>query len=215
MSQWKNDDSAANTPNYVPAQFNKTANSTNQSALFGNTTADAFVTGAKIGVFGAGNGETQAARASGAAHPAHAGYHIRTEGTGNRAGRVHFECLVALGGGMSGDAEDVVFPNYSLVFTTQPSNASINSLSASNVATFTGAAASVPGGATITYQWQKWGGAAFANIAAAGAYSNVTTATLSVLANTAANAEIYRLGAYSANGAATVFSSNAMLIKTS
>lgn len=214
MSQWKNDDSAANSPFYTPAQFNLIVNTDNQAALFGNTTANSFVTGAKIGVFGAGNGETQAARVSGAAHPAHTGWHIRTEGTGGRAGRVHYECLVALGGGMAGDAEDVVFPNYTLRVTSQPADSTVNASSAANVATFTVAAASTPSGATLSYFWQKWGGAAFANLAAAGAYSNVTTVTLSVLANTASDGEIYRVGVASANGATTIYSSNAILTKT-
>jgi hypothetical protein len=52
MSQWKNDDSAANSVLWAVAQYNKTANSTNQSAFFGNVTADAYVTGITVGQFG-------------------------------------------------------------------------------------------------------------------------------------------------------------------
>lgn len=60
---------------------------------------------------GSGSGATATAdigSVGGAA--AHTGWHIRTEGTGGRAGRVHFECLVA--GGISTDAsDDVILPD--------------------------------------------------------------------------------------------------------
>lgn len=54
-------------------------------------------------------GETATATAvlSGAKGAAHAGYVIRTVGTGGRAGRVQYETLVAMGS-MSGDSEDTV-----------------------------------------------------------------------------------------------------------
>lgn len=52
MSQWKNDDSAANTPSWAVAQFGKAANSLNQAALFGNTTANALFAGVTIALLG-------------------------------------------------------------------------------------------------------------------------------------------------------------------
>lgn len=52
MPQWKNTDDAANSVNYVAAQVNKTPNTGNQTALFGNSTVGAFVPGAAVGVFG-------------------------------------------------------------------------------------------------------------------------------------------------------------------
>lgn len=52
MSQWKNDDSAANSVLWAVAQYGKTANSTNRDAFFGNTTANAFVNNIKVGQFG-------------------------------------------------------------------------------------------------------------------------------------------------------------------
>jgi hypothetical protein len=52
MSQWKNTDAAGNSVNYAAAQFGKTPNTGNQTALFGNTTVGAFVNGAAVGVFG-------------------------------------------------------------------------------------------------------------------------------------------------------------------
>lgn len=52
MSQWKNDDSAANSVAYVGALVNKTPNTDNRDNLFGNTTPSAFVTGQIVGQFG-------------------------------------------------------------------------------------------------------------------------------------------------------------------
>ena len=49
---WTLADGAAGSPISALAQVNKTANSANRTALFNNTTADAYVTGATIGVFG-------------------------------------------------------------------------------------------------------------------------------------------------------------------
>ena len=213
MPQFKDTDAAANTPIYTPMQVNLPANSANRDALFGNTTANAFTVGEKVGVFGVSQGEVRAAReAHSLERPAHAGFTLRREGTGNRAGRIQHEVLVAMGS-LTSDGENVVFPEYALYVTTQPSNASKSS-SNNEVATFTVNGNSNPLGATITYFWQKWGGSAWANLTAAGAYSNVATATLSVLANTAANGEIYRAGVASANGGTqTVYSGNAVFTK--
>lgn len=61
MSQWKNDDSAANSVLWAVAQYNKTANSTNRDAFFGNTTQDAYITGLTAGQFGVSPGEATSA----------------------------------------------------------------------------------------------------------------------------------------------------------
>jgi hypothetical protein len=68
--------------------------------------------------------------------------------------------------------------------------------------------------APLSYQWQKWDTDAFANLAEAGAYSNVDIAELSVLANTAANGEIYRCWVGLDNSATFVYSANATLTVT-
>jgi len=52
MSQWKNDDSAANSVLWGVAQYNKTANTTTQANFYNNTTSGAFVSGAVVGQFG-------------------------------------------------------------------------------------------------------------------------------------------------------------------
>lgn len=212
MSSWGNTDDAANSVFYAPAQLNKTANTDNQTNLFGNTTADAFVTGAKIGQFGVSANEAQALRDGANTKVAHAGWNLRIEGTGGRAGRVRYETLVAMGS-LTGDAtDDAVIPDYKLRVGTQPTSATANATN-NDRATFTVLGRSTPTGATLGYFWQKWDGSAFANLSNAGAYSNTTTAALSVLANTASNGEIYRAGV-TATGAATVYSSNAVITIT-
>lgn len=205
MAQWGKNDNASNSVLWGVTAFKKAPTSTNQTNLFGNTTSDAFVTGMKIGQFGADAAEV-------AANPSvpHQGWQIRREGSGGRAGRVHYETLVA--GGIPNDAsDDTVLPDYALQFSVSPSNAT--NASADAIVTFSANAYSVPSGASISYQWQKWGGSSFSNLSDTGAYSNTATKELSVLANTASNGEIYRIGA-SATGATTVYSSNAVLTIT-
>jgi hypothetical protein len=208
MAQWGNTDDAANSVLWAAAQLKVTANTDNQTALFGNTTADAFITGATIGQYGVDAAEAQAARAGANTKAAHAGWVLRTVGSGGRAGRVHNEVLVAMSS-ITGDAEDVRFADYKINIVTQPSNAT-GDISNNDIVAFTVVAASVPTGATLGYKWQKWGGSSFSNITDAGAYSNSATATLSVLANTASSGEIYRVQV-STTGAANAISANAVL----
>lgn len=52
MAQWSNRDATSNCVLWVASCVNLAANSTNRDALFGNTTASAFVTGKTVGVFG-------------------------------------------------------------------------------------------------------------------------------------------------------------------
>ena len=59
MSQWKSDDSSANSPIWVGSTVNLAPNTGNQGDMFGNSTADAFVTGETIGVFGVDDSEVQ------------------------------------------------------------------------------------------------------------------------------------------------------------
>ncbi len=52
MSQWKNDDSAANSVLWGVSGYKVVANAANRNAFFGNTTADALITGITVGQFG-------------------------------------------------------------------------------------------------------------------------------------------------------------------
>lgn len=208
MLYGKSDD-ASNVSVVVAANVKLTPNTDNRDALFGNTTADAFITGATVGVFGAGAGEVTAARAGAGPKIAAPGWILRTEGSGGRAGRVQNETLAFVR--MSSDAsDDVTLPDYEIVISTQPSSAT-GDISNNDIVAFTVVADTAPTGGTLTYKWQKYNGSAFANLSNAGAYSNTTTASLSVLANTASDGEVYRVLITTTGGAANVFSSNATL----
>lgn len=215
MAQWGNTDDAANSVLWATTQVKLTPNTDNQANLYQNTTADAFISGITVGQFGVDAGEAQALRAGANSKVAHAGWILRTVGSGNRAGRVQNETLVAMKTISNDGSDDAVIPDYKLTITSQPSSASGNS-TANELVNFTVVAASIPSGATLTYKWQKWGGSSFSNITDTGAYSNSSTATLSVKANTASNGEIYRVQVgNSVSGAANVISSNATITITS
>jgi hypothetical protein len=215
MAQWGNTDDAANSVLWGVSQLNLTANTGNQTNLFGNTTADAFVSGATIGQFGVAEGEAVAARAGANTKAAHSGWVLRTVGSGGRAGRVHNEVLVAMNT-ITGDAEDVRFPDYKLSITTEPANDSANS-TANETATFTVVAASAPSGATLGYLWQyttsPGNTATFATTAAVAGFSGQTTATLTVAANTIADGTLVR-ALVSTAGAANVTTTSATLTVT-
>ena len=104
MALWGNNDEANNAP--VWAVASGLGVSANGETLYQNTTVDAYVDGVAIGVFGVDAAE-QANTATHANTGAHAGWVVRTEGTGGRAGRVLVETLVAMGSmtsdGSSGD----------------------------------------------------------------------------------------------------------------
>jgi len=206
MAQWSNSDAASNSVLWAVDQYKVKANTANRTSFYGNTTANAIMDGVTLGQFGVDANEASASLGA----VTHTGWVVKTTGSGGRAGRVQYETLVA--GGIITDAEDTVFPDFAITFTVQPSNDTANA-TADEFGTFTGLAVTAPAGGTLAYQWQEWTGAAFANLANAGAYSNVTTTTLAVLANTASNGEIYRLAAAN-TAAATVYSTNAVFTIT-
>lgn len=204
MAQWKNTDAAANSVFWAAAQFKTPANTANRDAIFGNTTANAFMSGIKAGVFAADNAETAAESAI-----THAGWVLRTEGTGGRAGRVQYETLVAMNS-FTNDAEDTVLKDVKIWFTLQPLSQTVD---AGDPAEFTVAVDSVPDGATVTYVWQANTGSGFANLAADATYSDVDTATLTIADSTGLDGAQYRVLALSA-GANTITSNAAILTVT-
>lgn len=205
MAQWGNTDDAANSVLWAVSQLNKTANTTNQTNLFGNTTANAFITNATVGQFGAGVQEVQAN-----GDLTHSGWILRTEGTGGRAGRVTHEVLVAGGYTFTVDAaDDAVLPDYVLRITSQPANATANTSAGQN-ATFTVAGASKPTGATLAYAWTYANG----DTIAAGANVGVTTdATLTVNSAVQTTNAAFKV-LVSTTGGANVTSANATLTIT-
>lgn len=212
MAQWGTTDNAANSVLWAAAQVNKTPNTANRTALFGNTTANAYIAGVTVGQYGVSVDEAVAERADGEGRVAHAGWVLRTVGQGGRAGRITHETLVAMGSLTSDASDDAAIQDYFITITSQPSDAE-GVAGDDEIVTFSVAGATTPAGGSVTYQWQKYNGSVFANLSNAGAYSNTTTGTLSVLANTASNGEIYR-AALSVTGGNTVNSANAVITVT-
>lgn len=207
--QWGKNDNAANSVNWGVAAFRKTPDSTNTALLFGNTTAGIIQSGAAVGQFGVSAGELKATRANtdGVSRPAHSGWVIRKEGTGGRAGRVTYEVLVPMKG-ITGDGEDAVFPDYTVVISTQPSD---SSLGTGNAISFSVVAASVPTGATLSYQWQIDGGVGtWANLSNGGLYANTTEATLNIANNATLSGNVVRV-LVTAPQAANAISQNATI----
>jgi hypothetical protein len=113
MSLWGNIDASNNAPIFAGTEGMKlTANS---QALFGNTTfatTDSIlgIIGTAIGVFGVDAVE-QGVAVGLANSGAHAGWIVRTEGTGGRAGRITSETLVAMGSMQFDAADDTTLPD--------------------------------------------------------------------------------------------------------
>ena len=200
MPLWKSADLANNAPIYAPAQFNKAPNTANRNALHSNATGNAFVTGETVAVVGVNDDEMAASLRK---FP-HTGWNIVHQGTGGRANRTWYECLVA--GGMTG-SNSAYTPNTTIIVSIQPASKSVNN----NLATtFSVGAVTAPSGHSITYVWRANTGSGFANLSNAGVYSNVTTATLSISNVAGLNAVSYQCLLQS-TGAANVTTSNATL----
>ena len=202
MPLWGNKDNAANSDIAAVIQVRKGVTAANQSSLFENRTANAFVTNEIVGQFGVDTNEMNAAAANNRAHPTHSGWVLRKEGTGLRAGRVTYETLVATGSIGSDGTDDTQFPDYFLALTTLPTS---NTKSSAANLTFTTAAASTPSGASIKYYWQKYNGSAWANVAnTGGQYYNNTSPTFTAN-NLTANGNVFRV-LVTAAGANTIAS---------
>lgn len=204
MSQWGSTDIASNSVLWAPTSVKIAPTRANANVLFGNTTANAYIAGATVGMFGASGAEV-AANGGGIAH---SGWVLRTEGQGGRAGRVSYEVLVA--GGISSDAsDDATLPDYTILINTQPQDTTANTTD-SEEATFTVVAATRPAGGTLTYSWTYANGDA---IQAGANVGNTTTDTLTVnsaveTANVSFKVEI------GVTGGANVTSANATLTIT-
>lgn len=110
-------------------------------------------------------------------------------------------------GVLSTDAnDDVVVPDLSLVFSVQPTN---QSALAGNSVVFTSTAASIPAGASISYQWfESTDGTEYAVVNDGGDYSGNTTNTLTISEVANVDGNLYRV-VISATGATSVTSSSA------
>ena len=90
MSSWTNVDEAAGAPLWATAAIRKETSTANRTDLFNDTTADNFISGVTMGLFNYKDSETAANEV------AHAGWNLKTTGSGGRATRVQYECLIAL-----------------------------------------------------------------------------------------------------------------------
>lgn len=199
---WGNNDVASNSNIAVLAQLNKSITTNNQTALYANTTANAFIQDATVGQFGVDVNEAAVNKAI-----PHAGWVLRTEGTGLRAGRVTYETLVAMGSMQGDGSDDVTLPDARVTIVTQPA-----SVSGNGDVTLTVVTSVVPTTGTVTYNWQQSypGALAWADIPNTGnVWSGNTTATLT--ANAAvANANTVRV-VVTAVGGNTANSANATI----
>lgn len=204
MAQWGSNDVASNSVIWAPTSVKVAPTRAAANALYGNTTANAYIEGVTVGMYGA-SGDEITANGGGIAH---SGWVLRTEGQGGRAGRVSYEVLVA--GGITGDgSDDTVLPDYRIDVITQPSGATANTTD-SEEAVFTIDAVTAPAGGTITYQWTYANGD---SIQAGANVGNTTQATLTVNSGVeTANVDFkVEMGV---TGGANVVSSNATLTIT-
>ena len=93
MSGWTNQDAHGNAPLFALAQVQKAPTAANMGAagsgkLFNNATEDNLINGVTIGLFNLKDSEVEKG--------AHAGWSLKTTGTGGRASRVIYETLVCL-----------------------------------------------------------------------------------------------------------------------
>jgi hypothetical protein len=197
MPLWKNTDEAASAPQFTV------------DTITGNTGVQAFEA-TPVGTWGVDSTEAQVTNVNG-----HAGWVLRTVGSGGRSGRVTEETLVAMGS-MTSDSEDNVYPDARIFITSQPTNASVTAnAGGENVATFTATVTSTPDSATLTYEWQYDNSGTWEAVAdgtpANTTYSGEDTAVLEVTPTADdANTAVYRL-VVSATGADTVATSNVTL----
>jgi hypothetical protein len=184
MAQWSANGSDANgSPNWAHAQLKIGSNSTIRQVLYNNTVANTHVPEKVVGVCAANATEV-------AIHKeiSHTGFHLRTVGTGGRAGRVHYECLVAGGvtGDNVGDNSFLPAPAPNVVIDLQPYPPSGNNGNSNR--TFMVVAHVVPRTLSVNaYQWQFLNSTAqFENVAAANSTQQAGTTAFFLIPNTAA-----------------------------
>lgn len=222
MPSWGNYDNAANAPYWAvnativknnPRQSAPTA--ANVALLYANTTANVYIVGETIGLFG-----VDAQEAAANQKLAHAGWVLKTTGSGGRAGRVQQEVLVALSNmnGTDGDAQ--VYANV-VITLVSPSSATVTSnTSNANFASFVvGTSLNGNTSATLTYQWQvnsNTGSLGWTNVAnntpTATGYLGGTTDTLKVYPyNATANQYVLRAIVTASDQGVVATSSNATI----
>ena len=200
----RNYDNSANVPLWAAATVNRTPDSANAVSLFNNTTADAFITGQTIGVFGVDDSEAVTNHTG-------SGWIKRVVGSGGRAGRITQEIL-STSTSMSLDSEDVIYKDTLITITTQPSNGSAIS-GTGNTITYS-VVASGTGSAPLNYYWQFNNGSVWANTSTGGTLftgNTSSTLTANALTTTANTYKVRVVVNANGTGAAAVTSANATI----
>jgi len=112
MAQWTLIDNANGAPSWSNTMLNLAKN---RDELYANVTIGAARANIAYGTFGISTAEMATSNTSSEAYGgkiAHAGWTLRTQGEGGRAGRVHYEVLVAGSsiGADQADKDDPVLP---------------------------------------------------------------------------------------------------------
>jgi hypothetical protein len=102
MAQWTMTDNANGAPSWANTTLNVPKN---KDELYANVTIGAARANIAYGTFGVSTSEMAFANTSEARKVTHAGWTLRTEGQGGRAGRVFYETLVAASS-ISGDGSN-------------------------------------------------------------------------------------------------------------
>ena len=185
MAQWGKTDTTGDSVLWGVSQLEQTANTENRDALYNNTTADQYFTGATHSQKAFDTTETAVAGAG----VAHSGWVLETIGSGGRAGRVHREVLVAMGS-ITGDSGG----DLAIVITTQPGPSFSGTNGVQDLAAVFGTVVAVtnPAGGSLTYQWEQSddGTTGWANVSAVTGVdygASATTPTLTVNVTNATN----------------------------
>jgi len=179
MSSWGNSNTNMSMPKWATTNdgINLRPTQDNANLLFANTTANAFVTGETIGVFGVDQFQADASGGQ-----VHTGWVMQTTGQGGRAGRVQNEVLVATSS-MSGGVASAQFPNTVISITSQPvANSAVHG--SGNTVTFQVAASSSNPNVTLGYDWFFNPGTGFVDAASNGTFTGATSNTLVANATT-------------------------------
>ena len=113
--QWNAIDNANGAPKWSAKLFNKGKGKAQQAAntisLYGNTTPNVVVNKQTVGIFGVSVAEKRNLAANSEGRKVSGpGWHVRRVGSGGRAGRVTYECLVSVTNMSNGATDDAQFP---------------------------------------------------------------------------------------------------------
>jgi len=117
--------------------------------------------------------------------------------------RVKREVLVAMSSIDNDSADDTIFPDRVITFTTNPSN--LTGIGSTDTVTFSVIANVVPSSAPLAYRWQaSSNNTSYSNLNNVGVYAGTTTNTLSIAnTDTSLNGYYYRVVVTSGDASAT------------